>query len=165
MRKLESIQERDMHKILWDFQKLMDPLIPTRNSHLVTKKVAWLLPFQHGYKVKRKWREKKKWTNSLPLPENGKTLLNMWVMAILIVVGFLAAVPKGLKRELEQLKIRSNPDYTIVEIGQNSQRGSKKSRRLAVTLAWREIIILINYWPKMNVKTHCNSLTFFIYRV
>ena len=35
MHKLESILEDEAHKILWDFEVLIDPLIPTRRLDIV----------------------------------------------------------------------------------------------------------------------------------
>ena len=53
MHKPEFVQEKEMHKILWDLETETDHPISTRNPHLVSinkgKKgivISWILPFQ-----------------------------------------------------------------------------------------------------------------------
>ena len=41
--------------------------------------------------------------------------------------------PEGLERELEKLELRDHPGYSIVEIGQNTERSLGELRRFAIT--------------------------------
>ena len=56
---------------------------------------------------------------------------------ILIVIGTLSTVTKGLIKGLEDLEVRgrvkNHPNYCIIKIGQNSEKSSGDLRRLAVT--------------------------------
>ena len=53
----------------------------------------------------------------------------MKVTVILIVIGTLGTVTKGLVKELEDLEI---PNNSIVEISQNFEKNSRDLRRLVV---------------------------------
>ena len=66
-----------------------------------------------------------------------KKLGNMKVKVIPIVIGALGTVTKRLVQGLEDLVIRGysgdHPNYSIVEIGQNTEKSPGYLRRLAVT--------------------------------
>ena len=53
----------------------------------------------------------------------------MKVKILLIVIGALGTVAKGLVQGLEE----DHPNYWITEIGQNAEKNSRDLRRLAVT--------------------------------
>ena len=58
----------------------------------------------------------------------------MKVTVILIVIGTLGTVTEGLVQGLEDLEIRGDhPNYSIVEISQNTEKSPGDLRRLAVT--------------------------------
>ena len=48
------------------------------------------------------------------------------MMVILVVIGALRTIPKSLVKELEDLEIGTSsgdhPDYTIIKIGQNTEK-------------------------------------------
>ena len=54
-----------------------------------------------------------------------------------IMVGVLGTVPKGFDERLEKLEIkeknRNHPDYSIVEIGQNTRMSPGDLRKIAAT--------------------------------
>ena len=50
-----------------------------------------------------------------------------------IIVGTLKTVPKGGLEELVMRKNLNNPDDSIVEIGQNTEKSSGDLRRFTVT--------------------------------
>ena len=66
-----------------------------------------------------------------------------------IVVSALGMVFEGLERGLEQLDNRFHPDYSIVEIGQNTDKSPGDLKWLAVTQASVKAIQLTLVW-----KTH-----------
>ena len=112
MHKPESVIENETHKILWNFKIHMDHLIQARRSDLVLinkgkKKrichlVVFTLPVDHRVKIKKREMINK----YLDLAREQKKLWDMLVTVILIVVGALGTVPKGLERGLEQSEIR-----------------------------------------------------------
>ena len=61
----------------------------------------------------------------------------MKVMVIPVVIGALRTVPKGLVRELEEIRNRrtsqDHPNYGIVEVAQNTEKSPGDLRRLDVT--------------------------------
>ena len=60
----------------------------------------------------------------------------MKVMIILFIIGALCTVTKGLVQRLEDLEITGRVEtinYSIVEIGQNTEKSSGDLRRLVVT--------------------------------
>ena len=61
----------------------------------------------------------------------------MKVTVILIVIGALGAVIKGFSKRTRELGDKNtsvdDPNYSIAEIGQNTERAHGDSRRLVVT--------------------------------
>ena len=103
------VLENDTHKLLWDFDIQTDHLISARRPDLIiinTKKrickiVDVALPADH--RIKRKECEKK--NKYLTLARELKTLWNMKVTIILIVIGAFGTETKGLLKELEDLEV------------------------------------------------------------
>ena len=66
-----------------------------------------------------------------------KELWNMKVTVIPVIISIRGTVTKGLVQGLEDLEIRGregdHPNYSIVEIGQNSKKSPGDLRRLTVT--------------------------------
>ena len=89
-----------MHKLLWDFEIQMDYLISAINKKMRT---CWIVDFA-DHKVK--WKKAKKKDKYLDLASELKKLWNIKVTVILIVIGALATVTKGLVQKLEDLEIR-----------------------------------------------------------
>ena len=129
------------HKILKDFEIQTDPLIPGR-------KLDPSIIFKKRKEKKRKkrtccivdlavpvvYRMKKstKRENYLDLARSLRKLLNIRVTVISIVFGALGMVPRGF-RNWETNK--DNPNYNIVDIGQNTELSPGDLRRLAATQA------------------------------
>ena len=65
----------------------------------------------------------------------------MRIMVILFVIGTLGTAPKNLERELEELKIGGQIEtiYSIVKIGQNTEKSPGDPMRLAVNLSWKTL--------------------------
>ena len=99
--KPESVLENDTHKILWDFEIQTDPLISDRRQNL---------PYRGFYRPAdriMKMEVNEKIDKNLDLArELKKTLWNMRVKVLPIVIGALGKVPKGLERSLDELEIR-----------------------------------------------------------
>ena len=59
------------------------------------------------------------------------------MMVIPVVIGALGTTPKGLVKGLEDLEIRgqveTNPNYSIIKIGQNTEKSPEDLKRLSVT--------------------------------
>ncbi len=102
------VQENDTHKLLWDFDLQMDHLISARRPDLIIikKRICKIVDFAvpADYRVKLKEREKK--DKYLDLVRELKTLWNMKVTFIQIVIGGLGTVTKRLVKRLEDLEIR-----------------------------------------------------------
>ena len=58
---------------------------------------------------------------------------NLKMTIIPIVIGVLGTVTKGLAQGQEDLEIKDCPNYSIVEIGQNTENSPGDLRRLTVT--------------------------------
>ena len=69
----------------------------------------------------------------------GKELKKLWSMKVTmipIVIGVVGRVTKGLVQELGDLEMRTSgdhPNYSFVEIYQNTEKCPEDLRRLAVT--------------------------------
>ena len=100
MHNSQSVQEKETHKILWEFEIQTDHLISARwpDQLIVNKKrepaELWTLPFQLTSELLNLARELK------------KKLWNMKVTVILIVIGALGTVTKGLVLWLKDLEIK-----------------------------------------------------------
>ena len=121
MHKLESILEDEKHKILWDFEIQIDPLLPARRPDLVkvNKKkgtcrlVVLAVPTNQRRNIKTK-TETSSFHFYFPsvamskysdLARELKKLWNMKVTVMPVVISTLGTAPKSLIRELEELEI------------------------------------------------------------
>ena len=90
-------------------------------------------PVDHRIKLK----ESEKRDKYLDLARELKKLWNMKVTIIPVVTDALGTVTKGLVQGPEDLEIRvtsgDHPNYSIVEIGQNTEKSPGDLRRLTVT--------------------------------
>ena len=104
-----------MHKILWNFELQTDQQIPARKPDLWIinkKKTSNLVDF-----TEQKFKKKQTINKYLDLARGQKTLWNMRVTVISIVVGVFGTVPKGLKnigRIKDQRKIQDHTDNNIM---------------------------------------------------
>ena len=66
-----------------------------------------------------------------------KKLLNMNVTVIPIVIGALGMISKGLVKKTEGVwnrkKSRDHPNYSIVKVGQNTEKSPGDLKKLAIT--------------------------------
>ena len=106
-----SVQGNNTHKLLWDFDIQMDPLISAKRSNLkiIKKKKKRIckivdLAVPADYRIKEKECEKK--DKYLNLARELKKLWNWKVTVISIVIGDFGTVTKGLLKGLEDLEIR-----------------------------------------------------------
>ena len=103
------VLENDSHKLLWDFNIQRDHLIPARRPNLIIinqkmricKIVDLAVPADHRINLK----ESEKKDKYLDLTRAIKTLWNMKVMIVPIVIGALGTVTKVLLKGLEDLEI------------------------------------------------------------
>ena len=84
------------------------------------------VPVDHWIKLKESEKKEK----CLDFARELKKLWDMKVTIIRIVIGALGTVIKGLIKGWENLEI----NYSIIEIGQNTEKSTGDLRRLAVTL-------------------------------
>ena len=109
MHNLAPVLENDSHKLLWDFNIQMDHLIPVRRPDLIIiykekricKIVDFAVPADHRINLK----ESEKKDKYLNLARELKKLWNMKVMVVLIVIGVLGTITKGLLKGLEDLEV------------------------------------------------------------
>ena len=110
-------------------------IIPTRRLDLVqiNNKKDNLLSSGFCCSSSPYWENKKKrnnWQIFRPCQRTKKKLWNMWVTAILVVVGVLG---KGIKALGNPRTNRDHSGYRIVEISQNIEMSPRDLRRLAIT--------------------------------
>ena len=145
MHNLESVQENERHKILWDFKIQTDHLILARRPDLmiVNKKkklpnCGLCCPGWPQSKIERKWK------GAVPRPCKGiekKKLWNMKVTVIPILIGALGTVTKGLVKRLEDLEIRGQ-----VETIQTKARLRSARILRSVLETWRGLLWLKLQW-------------------
>ena len=106
MHKPGSVLKDETHKILWNFKKQTDHLIPARRLYLVlTNKNCYLVDFTALADHRVKIKESEKIDKYLDLArERGKKLCDKNVIPI--VVSALGTVPKGLEKKPEEFGIR-----------------------------------------------------------
>ena len=103
------VLENDSHKLLWDFNIQTDHLIPDRRPDLIIinkrkricKIVDFAIPVDHRINLK----ESEKKDKYLDLARELKKLWNMKLAIVLIVIGALGTVTKGLLKGLEDLEV------------------------------------------------------------
>ena len=108
----ELILENETHKLLWDSEIQTDHLISAGRPDqvIINKKkrncriVDFAVPADH--RVKLKENDKRDKYLDLARELKKKTLWNIKVTVIPIVIGALGTVTKGLVQELEDLEIR-----------------------------------------------------------
>ena len=99
------------------------------------------LPADHIVKIK----ESKKGDKYLDLARELKKLWNMMMMMILIVIGALRTIPKGLVKKLEYLEIRGHVE--TIQIAALS-RLAKITRRVQET--WGYSLLLKLLWKTIR---------------
>ena len=98
-----------MHKLLWDFNIQTDHRIPAWRPDLIIinkkrricKIVDFAVPVDHRINLK----ESEKKDKYLDLARELKKLRNMKVTIVLIVIGALGTITKGLLKGLEDLEV------------------------------------------------------------
>ena len=101
---------RTTHKLLWDIEIQMDHQISTWWPDLIEvnrkKRTSRIVDFAIPADCRVKLRERKKWDKYLDLSRELKTLWNMKVTVLPVVIGVLGTVIKGLVQGLEDFEIR-----------------------------------------------------------
>ena len=103
------VLENATHKLLWDFNKQTDHLIPARRPDLIitnkkkgiSKIIDFAVPVAHRINLK----ESEKKDKYLDLARELKKLCNMKVTIVPIVIGALGTITKGLLKGLEDLEV------------------------------------------------------------
>ena len=145
MHNSESVQENKTHKLLWDFEIQTDHLISERRSDLVIINQKKNLP---NYGLCYHWlklKESEKKDNYPNLARELKKLWNMKVTVILIVIGALGTVTKGLLQGLEDLEKRGRVE-TIKTTA--LLRSARILRRVRVT--WEDLLSLKLHWETIS---------------
>ena len=104
-----TLLENDMHKILWDFNIQTDHLIPGRRPDFIiikkkkriSKIVDFAVPADHWINL----NESAKKDMYFDLAREMKKLWNMKITIVLIVIGPLGTITKGLLKGLEDLEV------------------------------------------------------------
>ena len=106
------VLENDSHKLLWDFNIQMDPLISARIPDLIIinnkkkkKKICKIVDFAVPADHRINLKESEKNDKYLDLARELKKLWNMKVTIVPIVIGALGTVTKGLLKGLEDLEV------------------------------------------------------------
>ena len=139
----ESVQENEMHKLLWDFEIQTNHLISARRPDLV---------IINNNKNKKKEKESKKKDKYRDLARELKKLWSMKLMVISVVIGALCTVIKGLVKGLEDLKIRGG----VKTIQAKALLGSAKILR-RVLETWKDLLWLKSQWETIG-KHWCEKL-------
>ena len=130
------VLENDSHKLLWDFNIQTDHLILARRQDLIIinkrKKICKIVDFAIPADHRINLKESEKKDKYLDLARELKKLWNMKVTIVLIVIGALGTVTKGLLKGLGDLEV-DYPNDSIAEDGQNPETSPGDLRRLAVT--------------------------------
>ena len=133
-----TVLENEIHKLLRDFNIQTDHLMLARRLDLIiiNKKkrtcqiVDFAVPADHRVKLK----ESEKKDKYLDLDRELKKLWNMKVMIILVIIGALGTVTKGLIKGTggpgNKRTSGDHPNYSIIE---NTEKSPGDLRRLAVT--------------------------------
>ena len=99
-----------MPKILWDYDTKIYHLVSARKPDRVIinkkRRVNKIVDFSVPARLTVKLKEIKKEISTLTLPENWKTLWNMKVTIIPVVIGVVVTVRKWTVQGVEDLKIR-----------------------------------------------------------
>ena len=139
----ESLRQYETYKLLWYFVIQTDHLISARRPDLVivTKKekkkrtcrvVDFTVPADHRVKLK----ESEKRVKYQDIARELKRLHKKKVTVIPVVIVVLDTVTKRLVQGLEDLETRrsrDHPNYSIIKIGQNTEKCPGDLRILAVT--------------------------------
>ena len=119
----ESIQENETQKIIWDFGIKMDHQILARRPDLLTgnkkKRTCWIVNFSVFADYRAKLKENKK-----TLRENWKAMeQEMTVMPVIICAlgTFTKRFVQGLEKFGNKRTSRDHPNYSIEEIGKNTE--------------------------------------------
>ena len=134
-----SVLENDTHKLLWDWRTDGSPNLGQNNKQKRKKKefaknVDFAVPADH--KIKLKEYEKK--DKYLDLARELKTLWNMKVTIIPIVIGAFGTVTKGLLKRLEDLGVCGRVETIqttalFIENGKNTEKSPGDLSWFAVT--------------------------------
>ena len=137
------VLENDSHKLLWDFNILMDHLIPAiivnnkKKKKKKKKRICKILDFDvlADHRINPKECEKK--DKYLDLARDLKRLWNMKVTIVPIVIGALGTISKGLLKDLEDMefggRIETIQKTALLRTARILRRVLGDSRRLAVT--------------------------------
>ena len=143
-----SLLENITHKFLWDFEIQVDHLISARRPDLEIinkkKRIGRIMDFVVPADRRVKLIESEKGDKQLDFARNWKKnkLWDMKVTVILIIIVALGIVTKRINTGTGELgnKTRSgnHPNYSIIEIGQNTEKSPGVWLRL-VKLQWKTI--------------------------
>ena len=155
--------------LLWDFEIQTDHLISARRQDLMiinnnnNKRTCRIVNFAVPADYRVKLKESKKKDKYLDLAKELKKLWNMKVTGILIVIGALGSHQRiGTRTGVQGNKKTSGDylNYSIIEIGQNTEKSSGDLRRLAVTQTPVRIHRLTLVWKTgKGVNKNNNNVT------
>ena len=136
----ESVMENEMHKILWDFETQTDHLILARRPDQVIvnkKKPCWIvdLAVPADYRVKLKQSEK--WDKYLNFARELKKTMEHEGDGDTNCIWCTWNNPQRLVKGAERLGNKrtsgDNSDYSIIKIGQNTEKSPGNLKKRAVS--------------------------------
>ena len=121
------VLENVTHKLLWDFNKQTDHLIPARRPDLIItnkkKRICKIINFAVSANHIINLKECEKKDKFLDLARELKKLWNRKVTIVPIVIGSFGTITEGLLKGLEDLEFGGKgwdyPNDNIAENGQN----------------------------------------------
>ena len=163
MHNLESVQENEMHKILWDLEIQMDHLITARlpDQEIINKikkgkkkkRICRIVDIAVPADNKVKLKESVKRDKKQDLAREPEKLWNMKVTMISVVIGGLGTVTKGLVQGLEDQEIRGR-----VEINQIKSLLRSAQILRSVLETWEDLLSLKFQWKTISWRW-CEKLS------
>ena len=136
-----SVLENETHKLQWDFDIQTDNLISVRRTDLIIinkkKKTCKIVDFAVSPDLRVKLKESEKKDKYLDLTGNLKKTVghesNLYTNRNWFFWHSHRRIDKGTGGLENKRSSGDHPNYCIMEIGQNTEKGLGDTRRLAVT--------------------------------
>ena len=140
MHNRESVRENETHKLLWDFEIQTDPLISARRSGQVKitkkRKTWWIVYLAILADLRKKWKKTKRKISTWTFLGNWKTVeqesdgYTNFKGCTLYSHQTIGTGTVGLRNNR---KSGGYPNYSIIEIRQNTEKSPGDWRGLVVT--------------------------------
>ena len=143
------VLENDTHKLLWDFNIQTDHLFPGRRLDLIVinkkEKICKIVDFTVPVDDRLNLEESEKKDKFLCLARELKTLWNMKVTIVPIVIGALGTITKGLLKGLEDLEFGGRVETIQTTVLLRRARILKR-----VLETWEDLLSLRLQWKTIS---------------